>query len=76
MDSLMWQLILIVVLLAMSAFFSATETAYSSINRARLKCGKCEAPPVAPSARGFDRQDRRPRRYHTPLFAGIKNSIS
>lgn len=37
MDSLMWQLILIVVLLAMSAFFSATETAYSSINRARLK---------------------------------------
>lgn len=31
------QILLIIVLLALSAFFSATETAFSSLNRARLK---------------------------------------
>ena len=31
------QIVLMVVLVALSAFFSATETAYSSLNRARLK---------------------------------------
>ena len=31
------QLILMAVLIALSAFFSATETAFSSLNRTRLK---------------------------------------
>ena len=31
------QVLLMILLLAMSAFFSATETAFSSLNRARLK---------------------------------------
>lgn len=31
------QILLILILLALSAFFSATETAFSSLNRARLK---------------------------------------
>ena len=32
-----WQILLMLVLLLLSAFFSATETAFSSLNRARLK---------------------------------------
>ena len=31
------ELLLMLVLVTLSAFFSATETAYSSLNRARLK---------------------------------------
>ena len=31
------ELLLVLVLITLSAFFSATETAYSSLNRARLK---------------------------------------
>ena len=32
------ELLLVLVLITLSAFFSATETAYSSLNRARLNC--------------------------------------
>ena len=37
MDSSTWMLVWLIVLIGCSAFFSATETAYSSLNRIRLK---------------------------------------
>ncbi len=36
-QEILWQIGFMLVLLAMSAFFSATETAFSSLNRSRLK---------------------------------------
>ncbi len=37
MDSLSWSIMLLVVLIIFSAYFSATETAFSSVNRIKLK---------------------------------------
>ena len=36
-QELVWQIVIMLVLVALSAFFSSTETAFSSLNRMRLK---------------------------------------
>ena len=36
-QEILWQIVIMLVLVALSAFFSSTETAFSSINRTRLK---------------------------------------
>ena len=36
-QELIWQVVIMLVLVALSAFFSSTETAFSSLNRTRLK---------------------------------------
>ena len=37
MEDLSWSIMLLLVLITFSAYFSATETAFSSLNRIRLK---------------------------------------
>ena len=36
-QELLWQIVIMLVLVALSAFFSSTETAFSSLNKTRLK---------------------------------------